>query len=210
MSALLNVPGLRRPGPGPRSARHLRPVPSAVPRLARVPFLLVLAAVLGLGMVGLLVLNTTVQTNAVEVRALEQQLTTLSYTEAELKTRLDQAESPADLATKASDLGMRPNPYPAFIDLETGEVLGDPRPVEGKEMTSLVTKSDAQVAREQAAAEQRAAEERAAEQREREREAERRRAEQEQRAEQEKQDKKEQDEKEQDKKEQKEQEEQGD
>lgn len=142
MSALLHLPTPRRSGQEQETAR-LRAVPVPAGRLSRVPFLLVLAATLGLGMVGLLVLNTTVQTNAVEVRALEARLTTLSYTEAELETRLDRAESPADLAGKASDLGLRPNPYPAFIDLETGEVSGDPRAVEGDEMDALVTTTGA-------------------------------------------------------------------
>ncbi|RCK70609.1 hypothetical protein DT076_04085 [Desertihabitans brevis] len=161
MSALLNV-GPRRPDPGPQRRPHLSPVPAPVrARLSRVPFLLVLAATLGLGMAGLLVLNTTVQTNAVEVRTLQQQLTSLSYTEAELKTQLDEARSPATLATRASDLGMRPNPYPAFIDLETGEVTGDPQEVEGDEMESLVTKSQSRLAAEQAAAQQRAEQQRA-------------------------------------------------
>lgn len=170
MSALLNGISWRRPSEpeeqeGP--SRHLWSVPTPQHRMARVPFLLVLAATLGLGMIGLLVLNTTVQTKAVEVRALEQQLTTLSYTEAELKTQLDQAESPADLAEKASDLGMRPNPYPAFIDVETGEVSGDPRVVTGDELTSLVTESEekkaADAKAEQQQAEREAAEEAAAE-----------------------------------------------
>lgn len=142
MSALLHLPTPRRSGQEQETAR-LRAVPVPAGRLSRVPFLLVLAATLGLGMVGLLVLNTTVQTNAVEVRALDARLTTLSYTEAELETRLDRAESPADLAGKASDLGLRPNPYPAFIDLETGEVSGDPRAVEGDEMDALVTTTGA-------------------------------------------------------------------
>ncbi|SDE52859.1 hypothetical protein [Auraticoccus monumenti] len=157
MSALLHLPTPRRSGQEQEAAR-LRAVSTPPGRLSRVPFLLVLAATLGLGMVGLLVLNTTVQTNAVEVRALEARLTTLSYAEAELESRLDRAESPADLAGKASELGLRPNPYPAFIDLETGEVSGDPREVEGDEMDALVTTT---TARPPTGAEQRAAEERA-------------------------------------------------
>ena len=39
-----------------------------------------------------------------------------------------------ELARRASALGMRPNPYPAFLVMPKGKVIGKPRPVTGNEV----------------------------------------------------------------------------
>ena len=76
--------------------------------------------VFGLGMAGLLMLNTTLQSQAFEARALNRQATELAYVQADLEQRLDVAASPGELARNASRLGMRPNPHPAFLVLPEG------------------------------------------------------------------------------------------
>jgi hypothetical protein len=46
---------------------------------------------------------------------------------------------------------MRPNPFPAFLVLPSGKVVGKPIPVSGHELPALIVKTPAQIAAEQAA-----------------------------------------------------------
>ncbi|SDS08584.1 hypothetical protein SAMN04488543_1042 [Friedmanniella luteola] len=137
---------------GGRRDPGLRAVGRPAPRLSRAPFLLVLIAVFGLGMAGLLMLNTTLQNQAFSSRALDRQATELAYTQADLESQIDVLTAPPELARQASALGMRPNPYPALLELPSGDVIGDPRPVAGGEVPSMVIKTPAEVAAEKAAA----------------------------------------------------------
>ena len=156
--------------PPARARPRLRPVADPSPRLARFPFLLVLIGIFGIGMVGLLMLNTTLQNQAFEARALNRQATELAYVQADLERRLEEHAAPGELALAASKLGMRPNPHPAFLVLPEGRVVGEPKPVNGSEQKVLVVKTPEQIAVEEAkraakakaAAEKKAAEERAA------------------------------------------------
>lgn len=140
--------------PAVRPARRglLRPLASPPRRMARLPFLAVLIAAFGLGMAGLLMLNTTLQNQAFEARTLNRQANELTYVQADLEGQLDRVSSPASLAAKASELGMRGNPYPAFLRLPDGKVVGKAKPVKGDELPELVARSPEDLAREQAAA----------------------------------------------------------
>lgn len=153
MSALwAPVPDRREAAAPSRPAADLRPVARPAPRLSRAPFLLVLIGVFGLGMAGLLMLNTTLQNQAFAARALDRQATELAYTQADLESRIDVLSAPPELARQASALGMRPNPYPALLELPSGEVIGDPTPVSGLEVPSMVVKTPAEIAAAKAAA----------------------------------------------------------
>jgi hypothetical protein len=120
-------------------------------RLARFPFLLVLIGTFGIGMAGLLMLNTTLQSQAFESRTLNRQAAELAYAQADLENQLDALAAPQELARRASALGMRPNPNPAFLVLPSGKVVGDPTPVAGDEVPALIVKTPAQLVAEQAA-----------------------------------------------------------
>jgi hypothetical protein len=133
------------------TARPLHAVAEASPRLAQLPFLLVLIGVFGIGMAGLLMLNTTLQSQAFESRTLNRQATELAYAQADLENQLDTLAAPQELARRASALGMRPNPHPAFLVLPSGKVVGEPTPVGGEEVPALIIKTRAQLAAEQAA-----------------------------------------------------------
>ncbi len=148
--------------------RWLRAVPRVPTRLARLPFVLVLIAFFGVGMAGLLMLNTTLQNQAFQFRTLNRQATALAYDQAALEAQIDQLSAPAELARQASALGMRPNPRPAFIVLPGGKVVGRPRPVSGNEAADLIVRTPAELAALQAAVEAKkraAAEAKAAEER---------------------------------------------
>jgi hypothetical protein len=111
----------------------------------------VLIGIFGIGMSGLLMLNTTLQNQAFESRTLNRQATELAYAQADLKNQLDALAAPEELARRASALGMRPNPYPAFLVLPSGKVVGKPTPVKGEEVPALIVKTPAQLVAEQAA-----------------------------------------------------------
>jgi hypothetical protein len=131
--------------------RPLRAVAPPAARLARFPFLLVLIGIFGLGMVGLLMLNTTLQSQAFQSRTLNRQAGELAYAQADLENQLDALAAPQELARRASALGMRPNPFPAFLVLPSGNVVGKPTSVVGHEVPALIVKTPAQLAAEQAA-----------------------------------------------------------
>lgn len=144
-------PARSEPGSPARPAGRLRPLASPPRRMARLPFLTILVAVFGLGMAGLLLLNTTLQNQAFAARTLNRQATELTYVQADLEVRLDAAAAPASLAQKASALGLRANPYPAFLVVPSGKVIGHPKVVRGHEMPSLVVRAPRQQAADQLA-----------------------------------------------------------
>jgi hypothetical protein len=133
--------------------RWLGAVPRVPSRLARLPFVLVLIAFFGLGMAGLLMLNTTLQNQAFQLRTLNRQATALAYDQAALQVQIDQLSAPAELARQASALGMRPNPRPAFLVLPSGKVAGKPKKVSGGEVPDLIVRTPAELAAQRTAAE---------------------------------------------------------
>ena len=137
----------------PRSRARLRPVAAPTQRLARFPFLLVLIGIFGLGMAGLLMLNTTLQNQVFQLRTLNRQATALAYDQAALEAQIDQLSAPAELARQASALGMRPNPRPAFLVVPGGKVVGKPKKVTGGEAPDLIVRTPAELAAQKAAAE---------------------------------------------------------
>jgi len=127
----------------------LRAVPSSSRPLARAPFIVLLAAILVAGMVGVLLLNTSLQNQAFAVRDLQRQAAELGYERSALDAELDEVSSPESLALSAAKLGMRPNPYPAFVDLSSGGIIGNPRTVKGNEVPGVVVRSGAEIRAEQ-------------------------------------------------------------
>ena len=133
--------------------RPLRAVAKPAPRLARFPYLLVLIGIFGIGMAGLLMLNTTLQGQAFQSRTLNRQATELAYAQADLENQLNALAAPQELARRASALGMRSNPYPAFLVLPRGKVVGKPKKVSGGEVPDLIVRTPAELAAQRAAAE---------------------------------------------------------
>ena len=133
-----------------KSDRRLRVVPSLPARMARIPFISVLIAIFGVGMVGLLMVNTTLQNQAFESRSLDRQAAQLVYQQAELQSQLNQLRAPEQIARKASALGMRANPKPAFMVVPSGKVIGEQYRVTGNEMKGLIVKTPEQLAAEKA------------------------------------------------------------
>jgi len=134
MSALQAPVGV----PEPRLARTtLRAVSTSRQPIARLPFVLIVALLLGSGMIGVLLLSTTIQAQSSELSDLQSQEADLRYQEAALAAQVQDLRSSSRLAQSAWELGMRPNPNPAFIQMPDGQVTGDPTPVEGDELTGM-------------------------------------------------------------------------
>ena len=150
MSALWAPIAGRRDEDG-TTRRPLHAVAEPARRLARFPYLLVMIGIFGIGMAGLLMLNTTLQSQAFESRTLNRQATELAYAQADLENQLDALAAPQELARRASALGMRPNPFPAFLEVPSGKIVGKPIPVVGSEVPALIVITPAQLAAEQAA-----------------------------------------------------------
>jgi hypothetical protein len=107
-------------------------------------------------MVGLLMVNTALQNQAFESRSLNRQAAQLVYQEAEVQSQLNQVRTPEQIAAKASALGMRANPRPAFLVVPSGKVIGEQHRVDGSEMKGLIVKTPQQLAAEKAAREAKA------------------------------------------------------
>lgn len=139
--ALKDAP--RRIGQAAGAARpELKLIRTPTRRLAVVPFGVLMVVLLGLGTIGLLLLNTTLQNQAFEVRSAQRQAAELSYIVSDLQSQAYAAESPGELAQRATELGMVPNPHGVFVDLRTGTVVGDATPVTGNEMPGLLVRPE--------------------------------------------------------------------
>jgi|GEM_PF-1613627 hypothetical protein len=107
-------------------------------RLGRVPFVLALIMILGIGMAGLLALNTSLQGQAFEARSLHQKANQLTYQQASLHTQVAELRSSDTLAARAFKLGMRPDPNPGFIRLSDGKVIRKAKKITGDEVPMII------------------------------------------------------------------------
>jgi hypothetical protein len=129
-TAKARVASATQPAPASRPEPKLRVVYGAPFRPPRMPFVLFVVALLGAGLVGLLLLNTELQRGTFQVTALNQQADQLRDQQEQLERQVRTLESPQNLADRALRMGMVPNPNPVFLRLSDGKVLGVPE--EGK------------------------------------------------------------------------------
>jgi hypothetical protein len=105
-----------------------RPRLTVVPKVARparsMPFAVLVIAVLATGLVGLLLLNTSMERGAYQVTALRSQASALSAQQQTLQLQVAALQDPQEVAQKALQLGMVQNTSPAFLSLATGQVIG--------------------------------------------------------------------------------------
>ena len=114
---------------------ELKAVPSPQPsRLPKGFFPIVILALLAVGMVGHLLLQTKIQEQGFELGGLQAEIEQLSAQETILHATLDKQSTPQQLAYSASQLGMVANPYSTFLVLPAGEVIGTDRTVRGNEV----------------------------------------------------------------------------
>lgn len=128
MSTLVDPGRLRAPSTGPVPGPPRRPrlivVPRARQRWTRIPFALVVVLALGIGVVGLLVVNTSLQQSAFAVARLESRATALLASQQSLQLEVSALRDPGRLARRAQQLGMVADPTPVFLRLSDGRVVG--------------------------------------------------------------------------------------
>lgn len=118
---------------GTPAGRETRPPLRAVPAprragAPRAPFVILLVALLGGGLLALLLINTALAQGAFVISDLSKSSATLTDQEQALELEVATASAPENLARKASSLGMVPSTNPVFIRLRDGAILGAPAP----------------------------------------------------------------------------------
>jgi uncharacterized protein (DUF3084 family) len=102
---------------GPARSR-LRVVPGRPIRPRRAPFVVLVLLFLAAGLVGLLVLNTSLQQGTFELTDLEQQTALLRDRHSELIGDVAIRSEPGALAARARQLGMVQGTDPRFLQLD--------------------------------------------------------------------------------------------
>jgi len=94
----------------------------------RAPFVLLVVAILAVGLVGLLLLNTSLQQGSFAIHDLARQTSALEERQTALEQQVARLKAPESLAARAQHMGMVPNTNPVFLRLGDGAVLGDAVP----------------------------------------------------------------------------------
>ena len=126
-SAPRTAPKTREAGTG--AARARVPASRVAARTPRTPFVLLILALLSGALISLLLLNTVLAKDAFTLTELQQSNKQLIQQRQALEESNAREESPANLARKAKALGMGPPKQWAFVDPQTGQVVGTLRPV---------------------------------------------------------------------------------
>lgn len=120
------VPSQRRaPEPAGTRRRAAPPVPVAAPRA---PFVVLVLALVAAGIVGLLVLNTAINSSSLTLSRMRTQQANLDGQEQEYRRELADLESPGSLQAAATRMGLVPAGTTAYIRLPDGKVIGVPQP----------------------------------------------------------------------------------
>ncbi|MDT9681546.1 cell division protein FtsL [Streptomyces sp. TRM76323] len=108
-----------------RAARLARFVPSGPNTAARTPFVLLVVVLLGGGLIGLLLLNTSLSQGSFKLTELKRKTTELTDEEQALQRDVDARSAPDALERRARELGMVPGGSPVFLEPD-GTVRGLP------------------------------------------------------------------------------------
>nr|WP_229924464.1 hypothetical protein [Streptomyces sulfonofaciens] len=98
-------------------------MPTGPSGAARTPFVLLVVVLLGGGMIGLLVLNSSVNEGSFQLSELKRQTTDLTDEEQALQREVNGYAEPGALERRARRLGMVPGGDPVFLDPD-GTVRG--------------------------------------------------------------------------------------
>jgi cell division protein FtsB len=127
MSSLASQARVRVPRfTGAIEKARLTLVPARRVQAPRAPFAVLVFAILGMGVVGLLMFNTHMQQASFYATKLQAQADDLTARQQKLDMELADLRDPQRLATAAKDLGMVAPGVPLFVDLANGKVDGTP------------------------------------------------------------------------------------
>jgi hypothetical protein len=102
-----------------------RPSAVAPPGTHRLPFMLLLCGLLGGALVSALVISTTLAAGSFEISKLQNSTIVQAKQLQSLQEQVAQAQSAAQIASRATELGMRPVGELRFVDLKTGKLTTD-------------------------------------------------------------------------------------
>jgi outer membrane murein-binding lipoprotein Lpp len=125
---------------------RLTVVPRRRTKAARMPFVALVSMVLLGGVVGLLLFNTSMQQASFAATALESQAGTLAARQQSLEMDLDRLRDPQRIAKAAQGLGMVQACSPAFLELDSGKVVGQPCAATGQTPFRIEPKAPAKPA----------------------------------------------------------------
>jgi len=129
MSELVNQARARAPRFAEAAERaRLTLVPPRRSRAPRAPFAVLVFAILGAGVVGLLMFNTHMQQASFYATRLQQRADELTARQQALDMELERLRAPQRLAEAGKQLGMVAPGVPAFVKLGDGTIVGTPTP----------------------------------------------------------------------------------
>ncbi|MEU9299519.1 hypothetical protein [Streptomyces sp. NPDC048269] len=106
-----------------RPARPARPGSGSGGQAARMPFVLLVVALLGGGLISLLLLNSALNEGSFQLSRLKKETTALTDEEQALQRDVDGYSAPDALQRRAQELGLVPGGSPVFIGPD-GKVTG--------------------------------------------------------------------------------------
>jgi hypothetical protein len=113
-----------QPQPQPGASRGGSPA-VAPPGSHRLPFVLLLCGLLGGALISALVISTTLAEGSFEISKLQNSTIAQTKQLQSLQLQVAQAQSAAQIANRATELGMRPVGELRFVDLKTGKLTTD-------------------------------------------------------------------------------------
>jgi TolA-binding protein len=117
----------------------LRVVPAAIRRTGNGGFAVLCMALLAVGLVSLLMMNTALASGIYELKDIRAQSGTLTDQQEQLTQVVDDLRSPRNLADRAQQMGMVPAKSMAFVRLSDGTVIGEAQPAAAEQRLNVVT-----------------------------------------------------------------------
>jgi hypothetical protein len=143
--AALVLPAPSRTTDAPKATGRPRLVLISQRRITagRVPFMILIGAVLSAGLVSVLLLHMLAAQDAYRANTLQQRLQALTDQEQQLATAVDADSSPTALRSRALALGMRPTSVTHLRQLKDGRAVGVQTPIYAPPPAPVTSKSDA-------------------------------------------------------------------
>ena len=115
-----------QPQPQPQPGASRGGSPAVAPAgTHRLPFVLLLCGLLGGALISALVISTTLAEGSFEISKLQNSTIAQTKQLQSLQLQVAQAQSAAQIANRATELGMRPVGELRFVDLKTGKLTTD-------------------------------------------------------------------------------------
>ncbi|MFJ9340991.1 hypothetical protein ACIRP0_17075 [Streptomyces sp. NPDC101733] len=112
-----------------KAARLVRVRPATAGQAARMPFVVLVVALLGGGLISLLLLNSALNQGSFQLSRLKKETTALTDEQQALQRDVDAYSAPDALQRRAHELGLVPGGSPVFIGSD-GKVAGSAAPAE--------------------------------------------------------------------------------